>query len=120
MTPGLDFDPARGARTLRFSYAGSTADIAEGLRRLAAWARALSERHGPALVPARPFRPAIPAAQEPLSARDHQPRRFGPSSALSSALPSARSGAASASGAGAGSASAPARAVGRHAPRPSR
>ena len=36
MTPGLDFDPRRGARTLRFSYAGSTADIAEGLRRLAA------------------------------------------------------------------------------------
>ena len=34
VTPGLDFDPARGARTLRFSYAGSTADIAEGLRRL--------------------------------------------------------------------------------------
>ena len=27
------------ARTLRFSYAGATADIAEGLRRLAAWAR---------------------------------------------------------------------------------
>ncbi len=34
VTPGLDFDPARGARTLRFSYAGSTPDIAEGLRRL--------------------------------------------------------------------------------------
>jgi len=38
VTPGLDFDPVRGARTLRFSYAGSTADIAEGLRRLEAWA----------------------------------------------------------------------------------
>lgn len=35
VTPGLDFDPDRGARTLRFSYARSTADIAEGLRRLA-------------------------------------------------------------------------------------
>ena len=35
VTPGLDFDPERGARTLRFSYARSTADIAEGLRRLA-------------------------------------------------------------------------------------
>ena len=34
VTPGLDFDPRRGARTLRFSYAGATADIAEGLRRL--------------------------------------------------------------------------------------
>ena len=33
-TPGLDFDPRRGARTLRFSYARATADIAEGLRRL--------------------------------------------------------------------------------------
>jgi aspartate/methionine/tyrosine aminotransferase len=39
VTPGLDFDPRRGARTLRFSYAGSTPDIAEGLRRLEAWSR---------------------------------------------------------------------------------
>ncbi len=34
VTPGLDFDPHRGARRLRFSYAGATADIAEGLARL--------------------------------------------------------------------------------------
>ncbi|MDV7141091.1 aminotransferase class I/II-fold pyridoxal phosphate-dependent enzyme [Tropicimonas sp. TH_r6] len=34
VTPGLDFDPARGAGTLRFSYARATADIAEGLTRL--------------------------------------------------------------------------------------
>jgi aspartate/methionine/tyrosine aminotransferase len=34
VTPGLDFDKARGARTLRFSYARSSEDIAEGLRRL--------------------------------------------------------------------------------------
>ncbi|WP_415403166.1 pyridoxal phosphate-dependent aminotransferase [Tateyamaria sp. SN3-11] len=34
VTPGLDFDPVRGHRTLRFSYARSTADIAEGLQRL--------------------------------------------------------------------------------------
>lgn len=34
VTPGLDFDPVRGRQTLRFSYAGSTADIAEGLDRL--------------------------------------------------------------------------------------
>ena len=34
VTPGLDFDPERGARTLRFSYAGSTEDIREGLDRL--------------------------------------------------------------------------------------
>ncbi len=34
VTPGLDFDPKRGGQTLRFSYAGSTADIREGLRRL--------------------------------------------------------------------------------------
>jgi len=37
VTPGLDFDPVRGAQTLRFSYAGSTADIAEGLARLTAF-----------------------------------------------------------------------------------
>ncbi len=34
VTPGLDFDPVRGATTLRFSYARSTADIREGLDRL--------------------------------------------------------------------------------------
>ena len=34
VTPGLDFDPLRGGRTLRFSYARATADIAEGLARL--------------------------------------------------------------------------------------
>ncbi|HSF65725.1 MAG TPA: aminotransferase class I/II-fold pyridoxal phosphate-dependent enzyme [Paracoccaceae bacterium] len=35
VTPGLDFDPVRGARTLRFSYARTTAEIEEGLERLA-------------------------------------------------------------------------------------
>jgi aspartate/methionine/tyrosine aminotransferase len=35
VTPGLDFDPARGAGTIRFSYARATADIKEGLTRLA-------------------------------------------------------------------------------------
>lgn len=35
VTPGLDFDPVRGARSLRFSYARSTEDIEEGLKRLA-------------------------------------------------------------------------------------
>jgi aspartate/methionine/tyrosine aminotransferase len=44
VTPGLDFDPGRGGRTLRFSYAGSTADIAEGLSRLEAWAARLRSR----------------------------------------------------------------------------
>jgi len=34
VTPGLDFDPARGGGTLRFSYARSRADIEEGLARL--------------------------------------------------------------------------------------
>ena len=37
VTPGLDFDPVRGRQTLRFSYAGATADVAEGLARLAAF-----------------------------------------------------------------------------------
>lgn len=35
VTPGLDFDPARGATWLRFSYARATADIEDGLARLA-------------------------------------------------------------------------------------
>ena len=37
VTPGLDFDPRRGAHTLRFSYARATADIREGLARLATY-----------------------------------------------------------------------------------
>jgi aspartate/methionine/tyrosine aminotransferase len=38
-TPGLDFDPRRGAKTLRLSYAGPEADVREGLARLEAWLR---------------------------------------------------------------------------------
>ena len=34
VTPGLDFDPARGGQFLRFSYARATEDIREGLARL--------------------------------------------------------------------------------------
>lgn len=34
VTPGCDFDPVRGSGTLRFSYAGATAEIEEGLVRL--------------------------------------------------------------------------------------
>ena len=39
VTPGLDFDPKRGATTLRFSYARQTADIQEGLERLQTFMR---------------------------------------------------------------------------------
>ncbi|MDA8231663.1 MAG: aminotransferase class I/II-fold pyridoxal phosphate-dependent enzyme [Magnetospirillum sp.] len=37
VTPGLDFDPARGHRTVRFSYAGPADDIVEAARRIRAW-----------------------------------------------------------------------------------
>ena len=40
VTPGLDFDTLRGSGTLRFSYAGSSADIKEGLVRLQNYMRA--------------------------------------------------------------------------------
>jgi aspartate/methionine/tyrosine aminotransferase len=36
-TPGVDFDTARGARFLRFSYARSTANMIEAVARLTAW-----------------------------------------------------------------------------------
>ncbi|WP_417249242.1 pyridoxal phosphate-dependent aminotransferase [Celeribacter sp.] len=39
ITPGLDFDPRRGGQTVRFSYARSREDIAEGLKRLHAFMR---------------------------------------------------------------------------------
>ena len=38
-TPGIDFDPARGRRFMRFSFAGSEETIAEAARRLIAWKR---------------------------------------------------------------------------------
>jgi aspartate/methionine/tyrosine aminotransferase len=38
-TPGLDFDPARGGRFVRFSYAGATTEMVEAARRLQAWRR---------------------------------------------------------------------------------
>ena len=41
-TPGVDFDRARGQRYVRFSYAGSTAAIAEAAERLIAWQRRTS------------------------------------------------------------------------------
>ena len=39
VTPGSDFDPTRGHRYLRFSFAGSADDVGEAARRLVAWRR---------------------------------------------------------------------------------
>ena len=39
ITPGVDFDPARGHNFVRFSYAGSQSDMIEAVRRLEAWRR---------------------------------------------------------------------------------
>ena len=38
-TPGIDFDPTRGHATVRFSFAGTTADIAVAVERLKGWRR---------------------------------------------------------------------------------
>jgi len=38
-TPGVDFDETRGRRFLRFSYAGTTADMQEAVDRLKTWGR---------------------------------------------------------------------------------
>ena len=37
ITPGLDFDPIKGGGWIRFSFAGSTEDVAEAARRLKDW-----------------------------------------------------------------------------------
>jgi len=37
VTPGLDFDPIDGGGWIRFSFAGSTEDVAEATRRLRGW-----------------------------------------------------------------------------------
>ena len=39
ITPGVDFDPARGVRTIRMSFAGSEADVAAALDRIEGWLR---------------------------------------------------------------------------------
>ncbi|WP_406639568.1 pyridoxal phosphate-dependent aminotransferase [Amycolatopsis sp. WGS_07] len=39
ITPGIDFDPVDGGRYVRFSFAGATEDVTEGVRRLGAWLR---------------------------------------------------------------------------------
>ena len=39
VTPGIDFDPGRGNAFVRFSFAGSTEDMAEAARRLQDWRR---------------------------------------------------------------------------------
>jgi aspartate/methionine/tyrosine aminotransferase len=36
-TPGIDFDPVHGRQFIRFSYAGSAAEMAEGLARIGRW-----------------------------------------------------------------------------------
>jgi aspartate/methionine/tyrosine aminotransferase len=36
-TPGLDFDPLEGHRTMRFSYAGAEADMVTAMDRIARW-----------------------------------------------------------------------------------
>ena len=36
-TPGIDFDPLRGNRFLRFCYAGSAADMREAVERIGGW-----------------------------------------------------------------------------------
>ncbi len=37
VTPGIDFDPVRGNRFVRFSYAGSLDDVREAAERIATW-----------------------------------------------------------------------------------
>ncbi|MET1028141.1 MAG: aminotransferase class I/II-fold pyridoxal phosphate-dependent enzyme [Dongiaceae bacterium] len=39
VTPGVDFDPARGHHFLRFSFAGATDDMIEAVHRLKSWRR---------------------------------------------------------------------------------
>ena len=40
-TPGIDFDPVRGNRFIRFSYARSAADMREAVERIGAWLQRL-------------------------------------------------------------------------------
>jgi aspartate/methionine/tyrosine aminotransferase len=44
LTPGVDFDPTRGERYVRLSFAGSEGDIAEAAARMETWLGALGPR----------------------------------------------------------------------------
>lgn len=37
ITPGIDFDPVHGGEYVRFSFAGATEEVQEGVRRLGTW-----------------------------------------------------------------------------------
>ncbi len=39
VTPGIDFDPVDGDRAIRFSFAGSEADVATAVGRITAWSK---------------------------------------------------------------------------------
>ena len=39
VTPGIDFDPARGDRFIRISFSESTADVTEAMHRIVEWTR---------------------------------------------------------------------------------
>jgi aspartate/methionine/tyrosine aminotransferase len=39
VAPGVDFDTVRGANYIRFSFAGTQVDVAEGMERIAGWLR---------------------------------------------------------------------------------
>ena len=51
LTPGVDFDPERGHRFVRLSFAGPEAEVAAAAARLTGWLR-----------PARSSRPVRPGA----------------------------------------------------------
>jgi len=44
--PGVDFDPVDGHRWIRWSFAGSTADVVEAGRRLVEWAERIGDGSG--------------------------------------------------------------------------
>ena len=46
ITPGLDFDEARGARTVRLSFAGSLAECQEAVARLGTWLQGRTGQRG--------------------------------------------------------------------------
>jgi aspartate/methionine/tyrosine aminotransferase len=47
VAPGLDFDPVEGHRFIRFSCAGSAAEVREALARLARWLGSYAAPHAP-------------------------------------------------------------------------
>src|SRR5262249_38534590 len=84
-TPGVDFDPVHGKNFIRFSYARSTDDMREAVRRIARWLTKYASKNPPGFCRAVFILAVCSRYSPPPKRRDHQPALRGCASPLVSA-----------------------------------